>query len=64
VASSFRSAAASDIVMNLFTRLVDQLTRGFQSVDDRLQPLQTQVAGGFQCIDARLQELEAEVAQI
>jgi len=50
--------------MNLFTCLANQLTRGFQSADDRFKALQVQVTEGFQFIDTRLQELEAEVAQI
>jgi hypothetical protein len=34
VASSSRSAPASDSVVTLFTRLANQLTRGFQSADE------------------------------
>jgi hypothetical protein len=62
VASSSQSAPASDTVMSLSTRLADQLTRGFQSADDRFKNLQAQVTKGFQSIETQLQELEAEVA--
>jgi uncharacterized phage infection (PIP) family protein YhgE len=51
-------------VLNLLIRLADQLTRGFQSIDDQFQALRTQVTEGFQYMDSRLQELEAEVTQI
>jgi hypothetical protein len=64
VASSSRSAPASNLIVNLLTRLGDHLTRGFQSVDDQFQALQTQVTKGFQSMLTQLQELEVEVAQI
>jgi hypothetical protein len=35
-------------MVNLPIRLVDQLTRGFQSMDDQFQALQTQATEGFQ----------------
>jgi hypothetical protein len=56
--------AFCSILLQIYTSLADQLTRGFQSADDQFQALQTQVAEGFQSTDFRLQEQEAEVAQI
>jgi hypothetical protein len=64
VASFFRSAPVKGSVVNLFTRLVGQLIRGFQFVDDQFQALQTQVTEVVQSLHTRLQKLEAEVAQI
>jgi hypothetical protein len=48
--------------VNLHNRLANQLTRGFQSVDDQFQALQIQVIEGFQSIDSWLSELAVEVA--
>jgi len=62
VASFFRSALVRGSVVNLHNRLANQLTRGFQSVDDQFQALQIQVIEGFQSIDSWLSELAVEVA--
>jgi hypothetical protein len=48
IASFFRSAPVRGLVVNLLICLADQLTRGFQSVDDQFQALRTQAAKGFQ----------------
>jgi hypothetical protein len=41
-------------LLQIYTSLADQLTRGFQSADDQFQALQTQVTEGFQSKDFRL----------
>jgi hypothetical protein len=47
VASFFIFALVRGSLVNLLIRLADQLTRGFQSMDDQFQALQTQVTEGF-----------------
>jgi hypothetical protein len=47
VASFFKSAPVRDSVVNLLIYLPNQLTRGFQFVDDQFQALQTQATEGF-----------------
>jgi hypothetical protein len=64
VESFFRSAPVRGSMVNLLIYLADQLTKGFQTVDNQFQALETQVTEDFQSMDTRLQELEAEVAQI
>jgi len=48
VASFFRYVPVRGSVVNLLIRLSDQLTRGFQSADNQVQALQTQVTEAFQ----------------
>jgi hypothetical protein len=48
VASFFGSVSVRGSMANLLIYLADQLTRGFQSADNQVQALQTQVTEAFQ----------------
>jgi hypothetical protein len=50
VASFFGSAPVRGLVANLLFYLANQWTRGFQSADNQVQALQTQVTEVFQCM--------------
>jgi hypothetical protein len=60
VASFFRFALVRGSVVNLLIYLAEQLTTGFQSVDNQFQAMQNQATKGFLVYATRLQELEAE----
>jgi hypothetical protein len=48
VASFFIFAQVRSLVVNPLIYLADQFTRGFQSIDNQFQALQTQATEGFQ----------------